>query len=161
MQTLIEQLGSSDLVTRRHAAEELAFSVENPAAASVALCLVVSDEDEEVRESATVALENITAPVQQDLQSLVDLLSAQQSDTGFWAATLIGRLGVEANSAVTEIAAVLQDINEPIVVARIAWALGKIGPAAAAALPALEALLSSDHPRVVRSAKQAIDQISH
>ena len=43
---------------------------------------------------------------------------------------------------------------------RAAWALGEIGPAAAAAVPTLQKAAGDPDPRLARLAQEAIDQIA-
>jgi hypothetical protein len=80
-------------------------------------------------------------------------------DVGYWAATLLGRLGKQAAPAVPVLARVVCGGVDLTVRQRVAWALGQIGPAAAEALAALQQAATSDDLRLARLAQQAIDLI--
>jgi hypothetical protein len=86
-------------------------------------------------------------------------LADENSDIGYWAATLLGRLEERAAPAVAALAAAISGPHEIAVQERAAWALGRIGPAAAPALGALTQAACSDQPRLARLAGEAIARI--
>jgi HEAT repeat protein len=78
----------------------------------------------------------------------------------YWAITLLGRAGDNAAPAVAALADILCSSAEPPVRERAAWALGKIGPTAQAARPALDEAAASDEPRLRRLAEKALEAIA-
>jgi HEAT repeat protein len=127
--------------------------------AAVSLARAAGDEDESVGEWAAAALEGLGPPAVDELRELVRLFSDTNGDAAYWAITLIGRLAEEGAGAVPNLMTALSDSQIPAVRQRAAWALGKIGQPAAAALPALQAAGASDDPRLARLAAEAIDAI--
>ena len=57
------------------------------------------------------------------------------------------------------LAACLESDCDPSVAQRAAWALGKIGPAAAAGRAALEKAAAAADPRLARLAREALDAV--
>ena len=94
----IDGLNSPEVAHRRQAAEQLALAPD--AAAAVSLVRACGDADEQVREWAVAALEQMGAPDAADAVALAELLAAEQGDVRYWSATLLGRLGEQAASAV-------------------------------------------------------------
>ncbi|NQT11756.1 MAG: HEAT repeat domain-containing protein, partial [Planctomycetes bacterium] len=93
------------------------------------------------------------------LEALTKLVADDSPDVGYWAATLLGRLGERAAPAVSALAsAVSGDLAMPVR-QRSAWALGKIGPPAAPSLEALQQAADDPDARLARLAQRAIDQI--
>ena len=66
-----------------------------------------------------------------DASALAALVNKPSLDVAYWAATLLGRLESQAAPAVPQLAEALDRHTESTVRERAAWALGKIGPAAA------------------------------
>jgi HEAT repeat protein len=155
----IADLSAADSAVRAEAAEQLARLGEDARAAAVPLVRAAGDDEESAREWSVSALEDLGSPADDDLPALAELLAAANADVGYWAATLIGRLEERAAPAVAALTAALADSNPLIVRQRAAWALGKIGPAAAAARPDLEKAAESTDPRLSRLAKQAVEEI--
>jgi hypothetical protein len=77
----------------------------------------------------------------------------------YWAVTLLGRSGQKAATATAVLAGCLNAGCDPSVAQRAAWALGKIGPAAAAAGDSLEKAAAAADPRLARLAREALDAI--
>ena len=127
--------------------------------AAVALVLACGDEDEEVRQWATAALEGMGAPEASDVGPLTSFLAGRSPDVGYWAATLLGRLKTEAAVAVDALARALSESPHLAVRQRAAWALGEIGPAAPAAIPALKTAAMATDSRLCRLAEKAIGRI--
>lgn len=156
--TLISKLSGSEADARIAAAEALSNLGTEARGAAVPLCRAVDDEDEQVREAAVAALEELGPPDAQDLAALGTLLTAQ-GDAAYWAATLIGRLGAQGASAVPQLVKTLAEGTSTAARERAAWALGEIGPAARPALDALRKAAASDSPRLSRLAQTSIGQI--
>lgn len=159
VQQLIMAIASPDVATRRAAAESLAMLGPDAAPAAVPLVKACIDDDEQVREWAVAALEELSAPDDTAMKPLEALLDGESLDMGFWAATLLGRMEGAAASTVPTLAAAVTDHPELVVRQRAAWALGKIGKPAASAIPQLEAAAKSDDARLARFATMALDAI--
>lgn len=156
----INDLSADDLATRRSAADRLSRMGEDARAAAVSLVRCAGDSDEEVRESVIAALEELGSPHASDQAAISELLAAENADTAYWAATLLGRLSSAAEPSVERLAGALSNHPELQVRQRAAWALGKFGPAAAAAKVALEAASRDEDPRLARLAQRALEQIA-
>jgi HEAT repeat protein len=156
---LAAALGGGDPAERAKAAERLARLGADAQAAAIPLVRASADEAEEVREWATAALEELGPPEAGDRDALAGLLEDDHADVGYWAATLLGRLGREAAAAVGPLAEALSVDRATSVRQRAAWALAKIGPPAHAATDALQKAAASDDPRLARLAQRAIEQI--
>lgn len=157
---LARELAASEASVRRAAAEKLAQLGPDAAPAALALVRACGNELADVRDWAVAALEEIAAPPANEIEKLAGMLGADSSLVGYWAATLLGRLGDQAAPAVPALARVLAGGGDLAVRERTAWALGKIGPAAAAALPALEQAANGDVPRLSRLAVEAIESVT-
>lgn len=156
----ISQLSSTDLVLKGQAAETLAHLGESAKPAAVALAKVADAVDETVREWVVAALESLGAPRPGDLESLRELVSSDGEDSAYWAITLLGRLRSVAAPAVPDLIRALNEHPHPHNRQRAAWALGKIGPAASAALPDLKAAALGQDSRLTRIALLAIQSIT-
>jgi HEAT repeat protein len=158
---LARDLISGDVAARREAAESLAHRGSGSAAASLALIRAAADEDEEVAEWSVAALEDLGPPCEADLPGLAELLTHTPADTAYWAATLIGRSEAAAATCTGPLSDALQNHRETAVRERIAWALGRIGPAASAAAATIEALASEPNcpPRLARACREALQSI--
>jgi len=157
---LIAALTSSDPIQRSNAAEQLSRRGADAQCAAVALVRACVDETEEVRQWVAAALEELGPPAVSDVGHLTALLDDSSVDVAYWAATLLGRLGTEAAASVFGLTAALSGSAEMAVRQRAAWALGKIGPAAAEALGVLRQTAADDDPRLARLSQRAIDLIA-
>jgi HEAT repeat protein len=156
---LAAALSSRDPAERTRAAEQLARLGPDARPAAVALVSACGDPAEEVCQWSTAALEGLGPPSPQDVETLASLLRSESPDVGYWAATLLGRLEDQGAPAVSRLAdGVSGDLSIPVR-QRAAWALGKIGPRAAAAIGALEAVAAGEDPRLARLAQRALGQI--
>ncbi len=153
---LIASLFSDDPTVCRDAAQRLARMGPDAQPAAVALAEASAAEAEDLREWVTAALEELGPPPTKDRDRLVELLGDPRSNVAYWAATLLGRLETEAAPAVPMLAAAVTDHADPAVRQRAVWALVRIGPAAADALPALERAAADPDPRLARLAARAI-----
>ena len=124
---LRKRLGSSEVAERRQAAETLAQMGEEAAEAARELVNAAGDADEQVREWAVGALEALGPPAAGLTSGLVEQLANPRADAAYWAATLLGRLGGEAQAASGPLAKLVQQAGAAAVRQRSAWALGKIG----------------------------------
>ena len=156
---LINDLNSEQVDLRRRAAEGLSRHSEAQAAA-VSLVRACSDPDEQVREWAVAALEELGEPSVGDVSALSGMLKDPSADSVYWAATLLGRLGLQGAAAVPQLTHLLDSQSEVASRQRAAWALGKIGRPAATAMDALRRATENDNPRLVRLAGQAMEQIA-
>lgn len=154
----INDLNSHDLAVRRRAAEHLA--AHPSVAAAVSLVRVCGDADETVREWAVAALEQLGVPDAADAAALAELLADGHRDVRYWSATLLGRLGRQAASAVGRLGEITGRDADGAVKQRAAWALGEIGPAAAAARPILAQAAAGNDPRLARLARQSLEKIA-
>jgi HEAT repeat protein len=155
-------LKSSNAAQRASAAEELAHLEDGAQSAALALVEATADPDESVRQWSTGALESLGPPAAGDAAALTKLAGDARLDVAYWAVTLLGRLGADGGRAeiVSALVNALTKHPQTAVRERAAWALGEIGPAAAAALPSLQSAAGNPGPRLSRLAKQAIEQIS-
>ena len=156
---LAQELAASDVNRRRRAAEQFAQNLDAAREAAVELARAAGDDDEQVRQWASSALEDLGAPRAGDVPRLAELLAYERADAGYWAATLLGRLGADAAAAVLELAAALGPERALSIRERSAWALGRLGPAAAAARGALEQTAASDKRRLARLAREALARL--
>ncbi len=155
----IEQLSDADVGRRAAAAELLCRAGESAAAAAVPLVHACADADDQVREWAAAALEDLGPPPDDSIPQLVELAGSSHPLVAYWAVTLLGRSGQKAATATAVLAGCLNAGCDPSVAQRAAWALGKIGPAAAAAGDSLEKAAAAADPRLARLAREALDAI--
>ena len=157
---LISKLQSPDASIVAAAAE--AISHLGPAAQPAAVQLVRASgtNDDASRVWISAALEEIGPPLESQLDDLIAFAESPNHDMGFWAITLLGRTGETAASAVGVLSKQLRHSQNLPTRERAAWALGKIGPAAASAVPALHEVASCGLPRLARLANAAIAAIS-
>lgn len=160
LRALILALAAMDPAKRLEAAEQLMQMAEEAAPAAVALVRAAGDENEEVREAAVGALEGLGPPPAELLPELTALLRDSQPDRAYWAVTLLGRLEAAAAPAVPDLVQVLGPPAPIEVRQRAAWALGKLGPKAVSAKPALEAAAGDRDPRLSRMAKEALAAVT-
>jgi len=150
------RLTDPDPAARLAAAEQLARAGEEAAQGAVPLVKACGDADEQVREQAVAALEELGPPPSAAIADLIPLVAATGPLTAYWAITLLGRSGQAAAAAVAALTERLGPPAPPEVAQRAAWALGKIGPAAAAAASALRTAAASADPRLARLAAEAL-----
>jgi len=115
---------------------------------------------DEVRMWAAEALETSVKPQPSDAKPLAGLLAGGgDGEICYWAATLLGRLGPSASCAALELEACVD--RSPYLPARerAAWALSRIGPAAAMAAATLRRVAADGPPRLRRLATQALESI--
>ena len=154
---LADDLISGDDTQRAAAAQMLAALGADAAPAAIAL--VTRASDHAAGEWCVAALEELGPPHSDDLASLEMHLESPNETSAYWAATLIGRLGPTAATAVTALEKTATSSAPLSVRERAIWALGKIGPAAASAKPTLANLAKSSEARLARLSEQALASI--
>jgi HEAT repeat protein len=159
LSALVASLKSGDADQRQAAAEKLSQRGTDAAPAAVAL-VEACERDDEARESVVAALEELGPPAASDVAKLAALVSRPSLDVAYWAATLLGRLEGEASPAVPALSEALGGHGELAVRQRAAWALGKIGPAAATARDALTKAAASSDPRLASLARAAVSSVA-
>lgn len=155
----LAELRSPDVNVRREAAERLAAHPAEARQEATALVAACGDADEHVRTLVASALEDLGPPEVDQLSRLQVLAVAPQGDIAYWAVTLLGRLGPAGGPATRVLADMLNQHPVLAVRQRAAWALGQIGPAAAAARPQLLAASAQSDPRLARLARTALEQL--
>lgn len=155
----VEQLSAGDADRRAEAAERLCRAGAAANVAAVPLVRACADDDERVRDWAVAALEELGPAPSGTIPQLCELAASGHPLAAYWATTLLGRSGHDAATAVTVLVQCLQSAPDLAVAQRVAWALGKIGPAAASARAALETAASGADPRLARLAREALDAI--
>lgn len=153
---LIANLTSADAEARAAAAEALGQMAADAAPAAVALVEACRDDDDRVREWSVAALEDVGPPAEDAVKPLTLLVGDKNPLAGYWAATLLGRCGEGAASAVGALAKAVDSGADSSVRQRAAWALGQIGPAASAACGVLEKAAGDADERLARLAKAAL-----
>ncbi|MCA9070686.1 MAG: HEAT repeat domain-containing protein [Planctomycetaceae bacterium] len=155
----IEELSSDDVVLQGRAAEELAKMGPEARPAAIPLIRHAGCADETLREWVVAALESLGSPHVEDLDELRQLVTSDDPEVRYWAITFLGRLEKSAGPAVPDLVNALQESPDRHNRERAAWALGKIGPAAKDALPALHAAVKSQDARLERIALLSIAEI--
>jgi HEAT repeat protein len=155
---LAQQLREGQVAQRQRAAEQLAQSGENAAPAAVELVQAAGDE-EQVREWAVAALEQLGPPPTAAIRQLCGLTAHENELVGYWAVTLLGRLGPAAVTAVSALTDTLQHSPHQAVRQRAAWALGQVGDGSATVIAALTRAAGAEDPRLARLATQALAQL--
>ena len=123
---LVTDLNNPNVATRLAAAEAIAQAADGAQEAASALIKTVADSDDQVRQWATSALEDLGPPRTEDLAELIALLNDKRGDVVYWAATLIGRLGQAAVSAQAALTAAAAKHPAENARKRAQWALEKI-----------------------------------
>ena len=157
---LIAGLQSDAVAVRVEAAEALCHRAEAGRSAAVPLVRACADVSEEVREWAVAALEELGPPHTADVGRLAGLADDGNPDVAYWAITLLGRLGADAAPAVGQLVRAVSLHEASTVHGRAAWALGKIGPAAASALDVLRTASAGGDPRLAQLASRAVGRIA-
>ncbi len=115
---------------------------------------------DEVRIWSAEALETAVQPQQDDVHALADLLSdAEDGEIGYWAATMLGRLGDQATDAVDALEKCVSQSMYLPARERATWALCQIGPAAQSAAATLREAAADAPPRLQRMATEALRAI--
>ena len=155
---LIADLSAPDDAARIAAAEQLQ-NRPDAVAAAVPLVHATGDANEQVREYATSALEDMAPPAEEDIATIMGLLGNSSPEVAYWAATLLGRCGSKAAASVEPLAATMLGAEAATVRQRAAWALGEMGAQAGPARSALEQAAQSDDRRLARFATAALGKL--
>lgn len=156
---LIQQLRTPQVSTRLAALQECLVSQDMPGEVLLAVLPLTADANDTVRDQAVAVCEGIEEPQPAISTALTAYLPTARGDAAYWCVTLLGRIGAGAAGAVDVLATCLERHELLAVRERAAWALGKIGPAAAAARNSLEKAAQITDPRLSRLAKDALDEI--
>lgn len=152
----VQSLGGTNLEERRQAAEACAKDPSIAMAALIPLCRCCSDSDEQVSQWSSAALEELGPPSVDELDSLVELTTSEES-TAYWAVTLIGRLESKGAPAAKHLANLIEKEKTPVEVRnRAIWAIGQIGVTDAAIKVTLEKAAQSENARTARLAAKAL-----
>lgn len=109
---------------------------------------------------AAEALEMLGPPPKSLLPELLKVLeSHDDGEVAYWTVTLIGRLGPAAAPATGTLTRILAESPYLPVRERAAWALARIGTAAASAAAALLRAAEGGPPRLSRLATQALESV--
>jgi hypothetical protein len=131
----IASLTHPDATERAEAARSLALAESTPGEAAAELVRALEGPgDDSYFQWVGAALENILSPPADQtipLREVIErfLAGFPNPDPAYWAATLLGRIGPAADSAVTALAALLERTDQPQAQFKAAWALGNIGSA--------------------------------
>jgi HEAT repeat protein len=166
----ISQLQSQQFSDRLGAAEYAAQHPEQCRHLAAALAAAAGDANDSVAMAAAEALEMLGAPPPALLPELLQLaqssisrphslIASADGETAYWAVTLIGRLGPVAAPATECLTQVLNTSIHLPVRERAAWAIARIGTAAASATGALRQAAASGPPRLKRLATQALESV--
>ena len=156
---LVALLASAAPADRLDAAEKLARLEADARPAAVALVAACETDDEQLRDWVVTALEGLGPPDAGDVPKLAALIDSSSLDAAYWAVTLLGRLENQAAPAVPKLATALANHPELPVRERAAWALGKIGPQAAAARDALTNAAQAPEVRLATLARDALARL--
>lgn len=162
----MDRLPSPALFASPNVADRLAaveFASQNPElcrSLAVPLAIATGDGNSSVAMLAAEALEMLGVPARSQLPELIQLIeSNRDGETAYWTVTLIGRLGPQAAPATAALTRTLSDSAYLPVRERAAWALARIGTAAASAAAALSSAADSGPPRLSRLATQALESV--
>ncbi|QDV10251.1 HEAT repeat protein [Rosistilla oblonga] len=150
-------LEHSDPAIRRQTLQSIIDESPRLADWTIPLLRAACDPHASVSELAIATLEDMGAP---DASQVADIVAFAQrpadSETVYWATTLIGRIGPAAADAVPTLAGVLANSSFLHVREKAAWALGQIGPAAVGASAVLQSAAEQGPPRLQRLATKAL-----
>lgn len=156
---LADMLNSDDSATQRRAAELLSQNADVAADVAIDVVRHVGDEDRVVAEYCVATLEDLGEPPSSQLEELSELATSQNPDIAFWAVTLMGRAGIAAAEHCMLLGDIVISDAAPQVRERAAWAIARIGPAAAVAKPQLESASCAELESVARAAAKALEAI--
>lgn len=124
-ETWAKQLQQDDLPLQVSAAESLAGLAEAAQPAIVALVQYSGSPNEDLCNWCTSALESVGVPTAEQIEDLTLLVHSASDNVAFWAATMLGRAGALATSALPALEQRAGDAS-PEVQKRAAWALKQI-----------------------------------
>lgn len=156
LRELIDALRNRPIVERIEAARGLSQAGADAASAALPLLEAAGDDDEELRQWASAALEELGPPQLADRDSLARRLSDANSDRAYWAATLLGRLESDAAPVLAQLETAARESPHLVVRQQAVWAIGRMGAAAARAEETLRAAAKSPDRRLSRLASEAL-----
>ena len=113
-----------------------------------------------LRAAAAAALERSVQPSSVETPALIAALAdVTDGEISYWAATLLGRLGLQAMDATGALCDCVQESSFLPARERAVWALLKIGPAAREALPVLKSVRETAPARLRTLCQNAIEEI--
>lgn len=154
----LADLKSPDVRVRAFAAESLCYAGTDSVGAATGLVAACGDDDS-VRRWAVAALEDLGPPQSDSRERLDALVTSPNALVAYWAATLLGRLGVSAVASQSILAGVLLNSEDVSVKERSAWALGKLGATTDIAVSALKQAVDSGNSRLARLALAALPPV--
>ncbi len=155
---LVARIDSPDAAIRETALTECQTLAELPAEALVAAIRHTEDTVPTVREAAVGVCERDDEWDTYLVVPLAKLLGQVHNDAAYWCATLLGRFGADAASAVPALSAALGQLSYAPALQRVVMALGKIGPAAASAKPQIAKFTEHSDPHLARTARDVLTQ---
>lgn len=160
IENALHQLRTGDSASQAEAAEVLAGLGEGAQAAIPALVQYCGDADERVRNWCVAALEEVGPPARSQLADLTAMAQAADSDIAFWAVTLLGRAGTDAQDTIPVLLGRLQDHHVPTVQERAAWALGRIGQGSETVILALQKVASQSGGPLAAQVQRALKRLA-
>jgi HEAT repeat protein len=171
-----KDLQSPDPGHRLVAARQLGGTGAETEAVLLVLTELLQEKEVGIRESAAQMLVNMGLKARGVIPALTDALADKEPSVRGWAARALGRMGAEARKASPRLKALLQDkasfgiwvrgdlldlihVSYRNVRSEAAEALGRIGPEAEAAIPALQELLKDDEAEVRGTAAGALGRL--
>jgi len=152
----ISLLRSTNTAQQASALREIS-SCEHVTGCTMECLALVASHDDEVQMWASEALESSIKPGPDDVRRLTaHLIGANDGEICYWAATMLGRLGRAAGSAVDALEICARDREYLPARERSVWALCHIGPQAESALPTLLEIADDAPARLQRLSLQAI-----
>lgn len=153
----LSNLEATDPAVRCQALTSLINNTPRLSDLTIELLQGACDLHPSVSDLAIATLEDMGPPEKGQLAEIVRFVQRPaDSETVYWATTLIGRLGPEAAGAVPTLAGVLANSSFLHVREKAAWALGQVGPAAVGATAVLQAAAEQSSPRLQRLAQAAL-----
>lgn len=152
------RLAHSRVSERTLAAQQLLTRSELAESLSADLVVLAADDHEEVREAAVGLLESLNPYDAAVLEQLMQRCEDPREMVAYWAVTLLGRAA--CGDAVGALQRALTEHPVTAVRQRAAWALGRLGPAAAPAEEALRAASQSDDERLARLAEAVLQRLA-
>lgn len=154
------ELDSSSPKTLVNALRQV-LNQEEMTGVAVQIVALAGHASDEVRMWAVEAMERSVKPVPSEIDALTKQL--QQSDDGevcYWAATMLGRLEVDAAPAAQALCDCLENSLYLPARERAAWALCQIGDAAVVAEASLKKAAQEAPPRLKRIATEALKRMN-
>lgn len=156
---LSEMLRSTDVATRRSAVEYLSQHPDTAVDMAIEIVQAIGDSDRQVMEYAVATLEELGEALPHHLARLAGLVTNKNSDVQYWAVTLLGRSGTAAAEYALALGNLVASNAAPQVRERAAWAIERIGPAAACVRSQLESCRNAAPSSLGRAVARALEAI--